>query len=86
MLLCVQYLLRIEDQAPDLNALPMRGALRTSLVQERRVRGEPCTILLRVVTLDEGDLIRSLVREVVPLVIGVVADGEGAYCTQSYAS
>ena len=37
---------------------------------------EPRTVLFRIVALDESDLIGGLVREIVPLVAGAVADGE----------
>ena len=58
--------------------MPGGRILRAGGVREGCVRREPCTILERVVALDEGDLLGGLVREVVPLMVGVVADGEGA--------
>ena len=51
----------------------MRRLRRAARVQERRVGREPRAVNLRVIALDERDLVRSLAGEVVPLMLGVVA-------------
>ena len=62
-----------EHQRAHLDRLARRELLRAARVQKCRVRSETRTVHLRVVALDERDLVRSLAGEVVPLVLGVVA-------------
>ena len=50
---------------------------RPNCIQESAVRGKTRTVDFRVVALDERHFLGSLVRQVVPLVVGVVLHGEG---------
>ncbi len=72
------HLLSIENQAADLNRLPVLSLRRAGCIREGRVRGEPGSVSLRIITLDEGDLVRCLVGKVVPLMVGVVLHAERA--------
>lgn len=71
-------LLSIENQAADLNRLPVRSLRRTGRIREGRVRGEPSSVNLGIIALDEGDLVGCLVGKVVPLVVRVVLHAERA--------
>lgn len=64
-------LLRIKDQAPDLNRLSMRSLWRRTSIKERRVGCQPCSVNLRIIALDQSDLLGCLIREVVPPMVGV---------------
>lgn len=68
---------RMEHQSSDFDALPRRH-IRTSVrVFKRRVwNASSSSILLAVKALDEQDLVRGKPVLVVPLVRGVVLDGE----------
>ncbi len=71
-------LLRIEHQAPNLDGLPRRRVLRAGRVQECSVRGQPGPVRFRIETLDQRNLVRRLVGQVVPTQLGVILDGECA--------
>ena len=66
-------LLGVENQRANLNRLPMRRLLGAARICESRVRGQPSAIGLRVVALDERDLVGGLAGEMPPLVLRVVA-------------
>ncbi len=54
----------------------MRRFLRAPLIRKGRMRGQPRPILLRVVALDQRDLVRGLAPQVVPLQLWVVPHAE----------
>ena len=74
----IHPLLRIENQAPNLDGLPRRRALGAGRIQERSVRRQPRLVGIRVETLDQRHLVRRLVGQVVPTQLRVVLDGERA--------
>ena len=72
--------LAVKNESPNFNALSVRIILLgPDSVQESAVRREARSVNFGVIAFDQSDFVRCLVRQVVPLVIGVVLDGERAY-------
>ncbi len=72
------FLLSIKDQSSNFDRLPMRGILGARSVKESRVRSQSSLVHLRIIALDQSDLFRSLIRKVMPLVVGIILHTEGA--------
>jgi hypothetical protein len=69
---------RKEDERPDLDTFARRRIGRTRRVVESSMGGEPRpAIFLRVVALKKHHFVRLQVREVIPVVIGIVGKGVG---------
>jgi len=54
----------------------MGGFLRARVVRESGMRSQPGPIHLRIITFDQSDFLRCLIREVIPLVVGIVLHAE----------
>ena len=54
----------------------MRRILRTRTIEESGVGRQPRSIHLRIEALDESYFFGGLIREIIPLVIGVMLDTE----------
>lgn len=72
----IHPLLRIENQASNLDGLPLRRIFRARGVWEGSVRCQPCPVCCGIEALDQNDLVRRLVGQVVPAELRVVLDGE----------
>ncbi len=67
-------LLSVEDEGPDLDGLPVGYLGRGRRINEGGVWSQPGLGLIRIVALDEGNLVGLLVGQVIPTVVRVVLD------------